>query len=695
MAWKWWTLGRAIRDDGADDGARDRVRKGEERSDVALFGRLLRLARPVWLHIVALSLLGLLASPITLLTPVPLKIAVDSVLGSSPLPGFLQATLPESLVGSKSGILFFAVALMVMVEFLGQLQSLSYALLKTYVTERLSLDFRGQLFGRAQRLSLSYHDTTGTADTIYRIEKDSASLNQLTVEGLIPFVSALVTVVGMIYVSLLIDWQLALVALSVAPILLVVTSSVKQRVRAQSRHVKRLDSGVLGVIQETLGSLRVVKAFGQEERQTERFVQRGSETLDARLRLAMTERGASLLVGMITAVGMALVLYIGVRHVTSGVITLGQLLLVMGYLGQLYRPLKSISRRVASLQTKLAGAERALSLLDEPTDVEERVDALPLRRADGAVEFRNVWFGYDREHPVLQDVSFEMAAGTRVAIRGVTGAGKTTLVSLLTRFYDPTAGTILLDGVDLRDYRIADLRAQFAIVLQQPVLFSTTIAENIAYGRPGASEDEIVAAAKAANAHDFIVALPDGYESQVGERGMKLSGGERQRIGLARAFLKDAPILILDEPTSSVDVKTEAMILEALERLMEERTVFMITHRLTSEATWHVQVEVRNGRVRAAPLEAGVPEPVTSSDGGKEATRSNNRSPYSPEFRRRMVGLVRAGRRPAELSREFPPAAQTIRNWVRRADLDEGHHWDGRTSQEAEERRRRRRENGS
>lgn len=574
------------------------------RSDLALFGRLVRLARPVWLQIAGLSLLGLLASPIALLNPVPLKIAVDSVLGSDPLPGILQSTLPDALVGSKDGILFLAVGLLVVVALLGQIQDLSYALLKTYVTERLSLDFRRELFGRAQRLSLSYHDTTGTADTIYRIERDSASLNQLTVEGVIPFVSATVTVVGMIYVSLSIDWQLALVALSVAPVLFVVTGVMRRRVRAQSRHVKRLDSRVLSVIQETLGSLRVVKAFGQEERQTERFLERGSETLQARVRLAMTERGASLLVGLVTAVGMALVLYIGVRHVSTGVITLGQLLLITGYLGQLYRPLKSISRRVTSVQTKLASAERALSLLDEPTDVEERPDALPLRRAAGAVEFRNVSFAYDPDHPVLENLSFKVPAGTRVAIQGRTGAGKTTLVSLLTRFYDPTAGVILLDGVDLRHCRLADLRSQFAIVLQQPVLFSTTIAENIAYARPSASEQEIVAAARAANAHDFIVGLPDGYMSQVGERGMKLSGGERQRIGLARAFLKDAPILILDEPTSSVDVKTETVILEALERLMENRTVFMITHRLSSVAAWHVQLEVEDGRVRAAPLVA-------------------------------------------------------------------------------------------
>src|SRR5213594_3481147 len=238
-----------------------------------------------------------------------------------------------------------------------------------------------------------------------------------------------------------------------------------------------------------------------------------------------------------------------------------------------------MSKRVAELQSALASAERAFALLDEVPDVAEHPNARPIVRASGAVAFRDVSFAYDGGHPVLRDISFEVAPGARVGIMGATGAGKTTLVSLLTRFYDPTRGQILLDRVDLRDYRLTDLRNQFAIVLQEPVLFSTSVAENIAYARPAASHDEIVAAAKAANAHEFILSLPRGYESQVGERGMRLSGGERQRISIARAFLKDTPVLILDEPTSSVDLRTEAAIIEAMERLMLGRTTFMIAHR--------------------------------------------------------------------------------------------------------------------
>jgi ATP-binding cassette subfamily B protein len=379
--------------------------------------------------------------------------------------------------------------------------------------------------------------------------------------------------------------------------LFLVTQVYRRRLRKRSREVKRLETSALAVVQEVLAALRVVKAFGQEDREQERFFRRSSEGVQARLRLTLIEGGFGLLVGLISAIGTSAVLWVGIRHVQSGVLTLGELLLVMSYLSQLYDPLKTMSKKAASLQSHLAGAERAFALLDEAPDVVERPKARPLVHAAGAVAFRNVSFAYEQERPILHDLSFEIPAGTRVGIAGTTGAGKTTLVSLLTRFYDPTAGQILLDGVDLRDYKLADLRSQFAIVLQEPVLFSTSIAENIAYARPGAGEREIAAAAQAAGAHDFITRLPQGYATLVGERGMRLSGGERQRIALARAFLKDAPILILDEPTSSVDTKTEAAIMMAMEQLMRGRTTFMIAHRLSTLDLCDVRVDIEYGQI--------------------------------------------------------------------------------------------------
>ncbi len=576
-------------------------------SDLSVYRWLAGRVRPVWRGLVLYVLVGLLASPIALLNPLPLKIAVDSVLGSEPLPGFLEALLPSGVTGSKDGILLFAVLLLVGVAVLGQLRELAGTLLKTYLGERLTLDLRARLFDRAQRLSLGYHGRTGTADTLYRIHRDTAAVNYLTVDGAVPFVSALVSVAAMMFVMVRIDWRLALVAVGVAPVLLLLTGTVRPRIRTRSRLIKRLESGVQAAVQETLGGLLVVKAFGQEDRETRRFTERALKAMQARLRLARVQGWFGVGVGATTGIGMALVLYIGVDHVRSGVLSLGQLILIVGYLGQLYSPLRTISSKVASVQSHLASAERAIQLLAEPDDVTEEPDALRLAGARGDVVFDGVSFAYETDRRVLEGISFEAPAGTRVALSGATGAGKTTLVSLLTRFYDPTAGAILVDGRDTRRYRLSDLRAQFAVVLQQPVLFSTSIAENIAYSRPDATEAEIVAAAAAAGVHDFIDGLPRAYDTEVGEWGMKLSGGERQRIALARAFLRDAPVLILDEPTSSMDVGTESVILEALERLMRGRTVFLITHRPSLAGAWNedLRIHLRNGRLVEPAMAVG------------------------------------------------------------------------------------------
>jgi ATP-binding cassette, subfamily B, bacterial len=566
-------------------------------TDFTLYRRLLRQARPYWLHIAGMFLLSLLSSPLALLTPLPLKIAVDSIIGSAPLPGFLDAALPGTIDRSDSTMLVIAAGLLVMISLLAQLQDLATSLLRTYTGERMVLGFRAQIFRHIQRLSFTYSDTKGIADSSYRIQYDAPAIQYIAIDGIIPFITATFTISGMIAVTAWMDWQLAMVALVIVPILFLVTKAYRQRLRTKSREVKKLESSALSVVQEVLVAIRVVKAFGQEEREHERFVGRSTEGMRARVHLAFVEGGFGLLVGLITALGTSAVLFIGVRHVQSGVLTLGELLLVMSYLSQLYSPLKTMSKMVASLQAHLAGAERAFALLDEETDVHEHPMARSIARVEGAIAFRNVSFTYNTNRPALREISFAVAAGTRVGIAGRTGAGKSTLMSLLMRFYDPTAGQILLDGIDLREYKLADLRNQFAIVLQETVLFSTSIAENIAYARPGASEAEIVEAAQAANAHEFIVRLPDGYQTLVGERGMQLSGGERQRISLARAFLKNAPILILDEPTSSVDIKTEVVIMEAMDRLMRGRTTFMIAHRLNTLDSCDVRIEIEHGRI--------------------------------------------------------------------------------------------------
>jgi ATP-binding cassette subfamily B protein len=584
------SLGRSI---NADAATRDVAAQS------SLYTRIVRQTRPYWLHLVGVFLLSMLASPLALLIPLPLKLIVDSAIGTSPLPLGLEAMLPGFVEDISTRVLILAAVLMVAIGLLSHLQGMLTTMLAAYTAEKVVLDLRARLFQHSQRLSISYHDRKGTADALHRIQLDANALRYVTIDGFIPLATASVTLVGMIYVTARINWQLALVAVAVSPILFVLSMNYRPLLREKWEQVRELESSALSIVHEVLGALRVVQAFGREDHEQKRYMKRTREGVNARLHLAWVEGRYSLLVGMTMALGTTAVLVIGTRDVRADSLTLGNLLLVMAYIGQLYEPLKTIGRKSASLQGHLASVRRAFRLLDEAPDVVDRPNARRLLRASGAIQYRHASFCYQAGHPVLQDISFVAPVGTRVGIAGRTGAGKTTLVSLLVRFHDVTSGQVLLDNVDLRDYALDDLRNQFSIVLQEPVLFSTAIAENIRYARPWASTEEVIRAAKLANAHDFIMGLPDGYQTLVGERGMSLSGGERQRISLARAFLKDAPILILDEPTSAVDTRTEASIMDALERLVRGRTTFMIAHRLSTLDKCDLRLLLENGRLES------------------------------------------------------------------------------------------------
>lgn len=430
------------------------------------------------------------------------------------------------------------------------------------------LDFRSDLFRHAQRLSLAFHDDTRTGMLMYRINNQADSVGQILV-ALPTLGQSLLTLVGMLVVAYRIDPVLSLVAVAIVPFIYSSTAYYSNRIEPQLLQVRALEGRNLAIVHEAMAMMRVIVSFGRERHEFEQFRQQGEAAVDARIKLTVRQTVFQLVVSLITALGTAAVLGVGAFRVINGHISAGELLVVMSYIAAVYGPLETVTNSMTTFQERFISFDHALSLLDTPVDVEEKENARVLVRSRGAIELQDVVFTYSSRTDTLTDISFAIQPGEAVALVGPTGAGKSTLVSLLPRLYDPQSGGVLIDGVDVKDLTLDSLRAQFSIVLQEPLLFSGSIAENIEYGRPGASRAEIEEAAKAANAHEFITRLPAKYGTRLGERGTKISGGERQRISVARAFLRDAPILILDEPTSSIDSRTEAVILEALERLMQ------------------------------------------------------------------------------------------------------------------------------
>ena len=547
---------------------------------LAYWPRTFKYLLPYKRMVVLSGLLLLVSSGLALLAPWPLKVLVDHVLEDQPLPNMVH-TLFGSLVANKFVLLVTAVVGGLLLTLVSNGLRVLDEYVNTTIHESVVLDFRSELFQHAQRLSLAFHDQRRTGQLIFAIngQGDAAAGLMMTVP---PLVQSALTLVGMFWVTFKIDPLLAGLSLTVMPILYYSVSYYMRHIDSHLRIVKGMEGESLSMVHEALSMLKVIVAFGREPYHFERFRKHGEATVGQRVNVTVRQTAFSLIVNTTTAAGTSLVLGFGAYAALQGRLTVGELLVVMSYVAMVYSPLETISTTVGSLQDKYASLDLAYQLLDARPDIQDGPDARDIGRSSGTVVFENVSFTYKGREDTLKNVSFEAPASRVVAVVGPTGAGKTTLVSLIPRFYDPVGGRILLDGRDIREYRIQSLRAQVSLVLQEPLLFAGTIGENIRYGRLDATQAEIEDAARNANAHDFVAALPNGYDTVIGERGVQLSGGERQRISIARAFLKNAPILILDEPTSSIDSKTEAVILSALDRLMAGRTTFMVAHRLST-----------------------------------------------------------------------------------------------------------------
>ena len=531
---------------------------------------------------------------IGLLVPWPLQILIDHVLGKHPLPHTLQFLQPLT-----STPIAFLIVVVVMGFLLVLIQN-ALTVLDNYVNVRIEqnmvLDFRSDLFRHAERLSLAFHDQKRSGMLIYAINSQGDAVARV-IMVIPPIVHSIITLVGMFWIVFWINHTLALLSLIVIPFLNYSIKYYVKHIQARVQKVLEMESESLSIVHEAIGMLRVIVAFGREDYEHKRFRDQGQRAVDARVKVTIRQTAFSLGVNTITAAGTALVLGYGAYGVMNHQVTIGQLLVVMSYIAHVYQPLEAISTTVGSLQDVFIRLALAFDVMDKVPEIQDRPNARALGRCEGDIEYRDIGFTYAGRKDTLRGINFRAKSGQVIGIVGPTGAGKSTLLSLLPRFYGAEQGSILLDGKDIRDIKLESLRKQISVVLQEPLLFSGTIANNIRYGRLDASEQEIIEAAKAANAHDFIMRLPDKYETEIGERGAQLSGGERQRISVARAFLKDSPILILDEPTSAIDSKTESVILDALDRLMIGRTTFMIAHRLSTIRRADRILVLDNGRI--------------------------------------------------------------------------------------------------
>ncbi|HWN87162.1 MAG TPA: ABC transporter ATP-binding protein [Vicinamibacterales bacterium] len=558
----------------------------------------LSFLRPYRARVLAIVALSLLEIALAALAPWPLKAVVDNVLGGHPLPAPLAAPMLALSGGGAAALLVVIVVAGLLLQLASEIVLMAHTQLQVDTGQRIVYDLRGSLLSHLQALPLRHHVTARTADSVYRLETDAYCVNDLIIGGVFPLAMAVLKLAVMFAILVRLDLALALLSLVVVPFLWAALRYYSRRMVDRAERVKALESSLVERMFEILSSIKVVKSFAREPHELGRFRDAGDGTMRARLRLTWQESLFSVAVSAITLSGTALVLVVGGLHVLEGTLTVGSLLVVIAYLAAVYNPLSSIAHTTGSLQQAVVSARRVreiLALTPEPVAAPGGRDAAGVA---GDIRFEHVSFAYD-DRAILEDISFAARPGELVALVGLTGAGKTTLANLLPRFYDPTAGRVVIDGVDVRDYDLRSLRSRIALVPQEPVLFAGSIADNIRYGRLDASRDEVEAAARAAHVHAFVERLPHGYDSLVAEAGATLSGGERQRLGIARALLKDAPILVLDEPTSSLDAISEEIVFDALRRLRAGRTTLVIAHRLSTIRDASCILVLHDGRVLA------------------------------------------------------------------------------------------------
>jgi subfamily B ATP-binding cassette protein MsbA len=560
----------------------------------------------------ALGVLAVIGEGVAnLLEPWPLKVLLDSVLRFRPVHGWLNRLILATVGDNKLAIAKLAAIAALLIAAIGALCSYTEKYVTTSVEQWLMHDLRRTLYSHIQRLSLAYHDQKRTGDLISRVTSDIDAIQSFIASNLLGALVQSLTLVGMVGVMFYLSWRFTLIALAVAPVLFVVVYTYTRRIKKASREVRKKEGEIVSVMQEVFSSIRVVKAFAREEYEQRRLEEESLEGVELALRARSLKARLVPLVEIIVAVGTALVLWFGARMVLSGSLSAGSLIVFILYLGKMYKPMQELSKTSDAYSKAAVGYERIQEILETDGEIKDIPGSRQAPRLKGQIIFEKVNFSYEPQSPVLRNVSLKIEPGQLAALVGPTGAGKTTIISLIPRFYDPSAGLVKIDGYDVRRFKQKSLRQQISFVLQETMLFHGPVWKNIAYGKPEASRFEILRAAELANAHEFIEKMPGGYNTMIGERGATLSGGQRQRIAIARAIIRDTPILILDEPSSGLDAASEGLVFEALDRLMKGKTSIVIAHRLSTIRRADIIFVVEQGVI----IDSGKHEDLLKSGG--------------------------------------------------------------------------------